>query len=342
MESPDFIELCLPHPINLELLDNVVRERIKFVIDNKLNDSDLTIRNIFQDGISGYSRRISPILEEYKNGSPKPQKRKLKLTQIKKNTTKDKKEYDLIIRFVNIARDYINIKINDKFQRKAKCPGCQTPFEHNDVEETLICEHCGYESQSFASQNSMTTSANYVDSINFVKKMQRKQGKIHNPLPDDLFDKLDEYCLKIDMLSGQEIRNKKQNKKGEKRGTSLDILIEALSVLNLPKLYNDVDYIAHIYWGWSLLNFTAHEEELMDIYQQTQIFYPEVKGAGRMAALNTEVRLYLQLKTISHKLNFKIFKSRFRFQESQESLEFHQHAWRVMCERSGLEYFSII
>lgn len=339
MESPpDSISLCLPYSVDLELLNQHILRRINYVLENDTS-GDITIRNIKNDGLKIYQERIRPILDKYQEFIKRDKEKKVPLLNKKKLNNEELYEYNMIIEFTNIARDYINIEIIDKTERKISCPNCGKAFRKNS--EKLICKKCGYEPADF-NQSSSNSQTNYINSINFEKKIQMKQGKRHSNFPPDLFEKLDNHFISLGMYTGEEIRKKKHNSRGEKKGTSLDQLIDALKAIKMPKLYNDVDYIAHIYWGWTLLDFSSLESELMDMYRKTQVFYEEIKGTARRAALNTEVRLYLQLMALSDKLNFKVYRSRFRFQDSQDSLEFHQAAWRYMCEKANIKYHSII
>lgn len=348
----DRIEIALPYVPDITIIDNHLSRRIEHYKQNPPTEEDIkrdrTLK-MLRDDPDSYYERVKNIIEEYKIVSKPIEKKAQSITEIgvkKKKTASHLKLENLAMDYLNIIGDYISIEVHpNKIKKKARCPTCGLFIEKIEADSSsgmLECSICGYETQSFVPVikdiTAVTTSnSGYEDRDNFIKKMERKQGKVHSQLPVDLLKKLDIAMAKRGFPDGEHFRNLPLNELGEKDGTSLKILIMMLSDINMSKLYNDVDYIAHIYWGWTLLDFSHLEQSLLKMYDDTQIVYISIKNKERTAALNTEVRLYLQLNS----LGFRVSKTRFRFQESQESLEFHQTMYRAMCEKSGYPFYSI-
>lgn len=300
--------------------------------------------NAFQNG--GKERYLSlviPILDVYRE---KRDQRPISLVEIVKqkgNIENQEEMLDIISQFLDIAEDYIILNIFPEEKIKAACPACNKPVE--DLEQAnengiQLCS-CGYRKITFSGINvsggNLTSNSAYENRENFRKGMARKQGKMHSKIPDELIDRLDEYFSKKFDLSRKKVLSQKCDSDGVKPNTSLRMLRNALSDLEYSSLFNDIDYIAHIFWGWSLLDFSHLEEEMMNVYDDTQKVYDETPDKERAASLNLQWRMFHQLRG----LNFFVSEDRFLFQESDKSLQFHREMWKKMCEESGRPYYCL-
>lgn len=352
----DFLEIKKPFLVDIRLIHKIIHDRIEYYKENGVNkndiENDLTLANIEEEiKLPSFEKETEEILKKFSELCEIEEKRPKSLSEIsgKKIRSTLQKDIEIYVdKYLNIASKYIKTSIYPEVNRKrSKCPNCKSLFEKSENDPNtgiLECVVCGYEVQnalfipSMRDGNySINASSGYEDRDNFIKKMERKQGKIHSTFHDTLFNELDEIMRKRGCLTGEEVRKMECNALGEKEGTSLEMLITALSDIKCPKYYNDVDYIAHVYWGWTLLDFSSLESSLLEMYDVTQRIYNEIENKERVAALNTEVRLYLQLKS----LGYRVSRTRFRFQDSQDSLEFHQSMWRIMCTKAGYTYHSL-
>lgn len=351
------VEIKKPFVIDIRELQKFILERIDYYRTHphllEIEDVELTFKNIKREIENpSFASLTEDIIIKYTQLKETEERRPKKIIEMARTHIRNsaQKEIDVLIEeYINIARDYIKIDVfPETIKRKAFCPECNFCLENIDIDINsgiIECE-CGFEMQNFLytpaikdNGFSNTISATgYEDRDNFIKKISKKQGRIHSNFPPKLFEELDQAMVKRGYPTGEEIRKMTQNHLGEKPGTSLEILITILSDIKYPKYYNEVDYLTHIYWGWELLNFSHLENDLIEMYNKTQRVYNEIEGKERIAALNTEVRLYLQLKS----LGYEVSRTRFRFQDSQESLEFHQSMWRKMCEATGYRYYSIL
>lgn len=353
-EIIDFIEIKKPFLPDIRIIHKIIKDRIDHykkrpILEEDL-ENDITLSRIKKEiSCPEIDERTNQILERFTSLTETEEKRTKSLMEItqKKNITRRDIEV-CIDEYLNIASEYIRISVYpENNKKKSKCPHCENYFEKNESDPNtgiLECSRCGYEIQnslfvpSLRDGNNNTSFGNgYEDRDNFIKKMQRKQGKLHSSFSETLFDDLDEVMRKRGYPKGADVRKMPLNNLGEKDGTSLEMLVTALADIKCPKYYNDVDYIAHVYWGWTLLDFSPWESDLLQMYDVTQRIYNEIENKERVAALNTEVRLYLQLRSLGQKVS----RTRFRFQDSQESLEFHQSMWRIMCEKAKYTYHSI-
>lgn len=130
------------------------------------------------------------------------------------------------------------------------------------------------------------------------------------------------------------------NKKGRRGKTSIPLMLDALKSIKstkISKYYEHVYLIANHYWGWTPNDISYLEEKLMSDYDSTQRVYNRLSHEERKAALNTQLRLYVQLLA----LDYPCQKSDFKFPKSQTSLDFFQRMWKIMCEETGVKYYFI-
>jgi hypothetical protein len=166
----------------------------------------------------------------------------------------------------------------------------------------------------------------------------RYQGKQPNKPPEKLYEQLDEYFIKIGKQTGEEIRKLSTTSEGKKKGTSRQLMYEALGETNNSAYYDDINLIMNIYWGWDLPDISDIEEKIMEDYINTQQVYNAIPNKDRNASLNIQFRLFVHLKA----LDYPCSKEEFKIQTSRDSLEFHQDMWMIMCEKTGLKFHPVL
>ena len=252
---------------------------------------------------------------------------------------------DLIETYFSICRKYINIDFIRSSDEAGKCRGCGEKIEENIQSDDLqVCPHCDC-------LNTVMRPSKYTrdiefgntfydeDIINFIKVMDKFEGKNTTPIHDGLYDELDLYMENINMKKGEYYRSLPLKEDGEKEGTSKAILWQALESLGHNQYYDVAPYICHVYWGWKLPDLTLYRDKLIEDYQSTQAVWVRIKkDYKRSASLGTQYRLYVQLLAVGYPY---CKKENFRIQEMVESLRMHNHAWKRMCEEAGVDYHPI-
>ena len=84
----------------------------------------------------------------------------------------------------------------------------------------------------------------------FEKALIHYQGK----QIESLFNDLDTHFIARGKPTSAEIKALPLNKHGRKDGTDLRILYKALLDTGYSALFEDVNVVAHRYWGWKLLD----------------------------------------------------------------------------------------
>lgn len=252
--------------------------------------------------------------------------------------TKDKK---ILQRYIDLCNEYITLECIKQIDFIVKCKGCSKQLQ--DDEETddniFTCSECEC-INTFLKPNSYSRVTDLFsnpedDTNNFIKVLDKYEGKNEPHPPDELYEKLDEYFVHLEMEKGEYYQKLPLNEKGGKDGTSKKKLWDALENTKNNKYYDESNFIAHKYWGWVLPDISLYRERLISDYQDTQNVWNKIKqNYNRSASLGTQFRLYVHLKAIDCDCEREDFK----IQDMVESLRIHNHAWKIMCEETGLKY----
>jgi hypothetical protein len=255
----------------------------------------------------------------------------------------------IIREYIDIAKQYIRLEISHKIPSKSSCGSCGIDMSKNLIDEDLgliICPKCGYERENISYNSTykdiqrvnLSNRNNYDDCENFRKALLRFQGRQNHRPPSKLYEQLDDYFIKIKKPTGKEILNTPSTEDGKKKGTSREMMFEALSETNNSAYYDDINLILHIYWGWDLPDISSIEERIMEDYINTQHIYNSIVQKDRNASLNIQFRLYVHLKAVGYPCT----KDDFKIQTSRDSLIFHNEMWNIMCEKTGIKFHPVI
>lgn len=246
--------------------------------------------------------------------------------------------------FLDICNIYIKIECIKQIESIVRCKGCNKDLESDEETDDNIytCSSCDC-INTFLNPNSYSRITDNFTSIeddtsNFIKVLDKFEGKNEPHPPDIIYEELDVYFISMKMQNGDYYRNLPLNDKGKKDGTSKKKLWDALENTGNNKYYDESNFIAHKYWGWKLPDITLLRERLISDYQETENVWNKIKhNYNRSASLGTQFRLYVQLKA----LNYPCEREDFKIQDMVESLRIHNHAWKIMCNESNLQYIFV-
>lgn len=321
-------------------------------LENEINNLKKGMYD-YENNISynNYISETKDLLIEYNKVASNKSKGVVIFRAIKETEKQEviEKRIKIIQDYFKIAKNYIRLEITHKTTTKVLCPLCNLDLAKIQVEEDMglyTCPQCGYERESICHISTFkdiqkinpTSRSNYDDCENFRKSLQRFQGKQTHQPPQKLYEQLDGYFIKLGKGLSSEILRLPLNEDGQKKGTSRQMMFEALSETNNSAYYDDINLILHNYWGWSLPDISHLEEKIMEDYIMTQKVYNSIQNKDRNASLNIQYRLFVHLKAVDFPCN----KSDFKIQTSRDSLIFHNEMWKIMCERTGLKFYSVI
>ena len=284
-------------------------------IRNEINDYENDIS--LNDYISSTRDILGDLLGEYSN---------------------DEEKMD---QYFTLCRKHIQIDLIRDSKEANFCRGCGQRIEETVQLDTIqACPHCDC-------LNSVMRPTKYIrdieygnsvydeDIINFIKVLDKFEGKNTTNIHESLYDELDEYMENVNMKHGEYYRALPLTKDGEKKGTSKKILWQALESLGYNQYYEEASYLCHVYWGWALPDLSAYRDKLIEDYQSTQAVWLRIKkDFDRSASLGTQYRLYVQLCALDYPY---CKKENFRIQEMVDSLRLHNRAWARMCKETGVK-----
>lgn len=274
---------------------------------------------------------------------------------VPEDSISQERRHQLILDFIEIARRYIQIDLIREIKEGNNCPVCGNKLDDTmsniDDDGISICSDCGIERISvvktrFYQDNSRTNNSgnNYEDQANFKKGLMRYQGKQPDKPPVELYERLTEYFTEneipkinigndiIKFVTPKDIKLLPLNEEGEKDGTSRSLMYKALKDIDNTDYYDDINIILNEMWGWSLPDVSHLEDGIMEDYYISQRVY-EVLPKDRKSSLNSQFRLFKQLKRRKHPCKAKDF----RIPTTYDILEFHNTMWNRICEALNWE-----
>ena len=341
-----FLESRLENEVKILNLNDVrkIKQEIEEYNSQILDYENDTSLKKYQEGSKDLLQAYSEVASNSSKG----------LVIFKKKVEEDSKEkvdyrLNIIQKYLECAKDFIRLEIVHKVPIRAMCQNCGIDLSKVYIDDycgLATCPRCGYEKESISHHSTFKDSQrvnignrnNYDDCENFRKVLMRFQGKQPNRPPLKLYEQLDEYFRKICKQIGDEIRSQPITSDGRKKGTSRQMMFEALGETSNSAYYDDINLIMHNYWGWELPDISELEEKIMEDYMITQQVYNSIPNKDRNASLNIQFRLYVHLKAIGYPCS----KEDFKIQTSRDSLEFHQEMWKIMCEKTGMKFHPVI
>ena len=310
VEIPDKIRVVFCDTININHIKEIIVHRLK-----KLNNHD-KLNKFLQD-----EKRYADYYNEHKN--------------------KDASEL-----YLDLCNKYIKIERIKNINNEFNCKGCGKDLGDlkEESEGILICDTCSC-INSYLVPNQYTRDIEknsfYLDedTSNFIKILDKFEGKTTLILDKDFFQKLDEYFLSMGFSKGEDVKKLPLNDKKKKDGTNRKMLWSALEKIGCSQYYDETSYIGHVYWGWELPDLKNYKDQILRDYQNTQNAWNIIKsGYKRTASLGTQFRLYVHMNSVKYPY---CDKDDFKIQENVESLRLHNDAWKKMCELSNIEYHHV-
>jgi len=275
--------------------------------------------------------------------------------------SKDELTKNDVDKYIKIVKNVIDITlIDDEVEtgnlNENECESCGFVVCENpknaplfDIYGTIVCEKCGYQkinisrSSTYKDNSRIDTGSKntYEDLANFMKRMDAFEGKQKTYPPTNLIKTLESYINDNKKLGNDvtldDVKNLPTDKYGKKKGTSLEIIEQALYQTSNSGFYRDLDYLGHCLFGWELAKITESglRKILISDYISTQKIYEEYKE--RESSLNVNLRLYYHLRAREYHCRITDFK----IVSSRESLEYHQRMFNIMSKKSGLPLVTI-
>ena len=292
-----------------------------------------------------FTEETKNILSEYSKLEPvdfsvdfdKPIQKFVEITGMRKK---------LLTEYLTITKRYVRINVISKTKRFNMCINCGCDSFVQMGNGNVMCENCSMEIVKFALSKSAQdyslqakNRSNYQDLENFIKALSKYQGKQPPKDTEQLCKALNQFFQRYDMPDGEIIRKMPLNSDGVTRGnTSRDKMKKALSETGYSHLYDEMNLICHLYWGWKLPDVSHLEKKILEYYETSQKYFLMIKTNKRKSCLNSQYRLYRLLNLCGHKCNLKDFK----LLKTPEIWHNHETMWEKICELAGWTFVPIM
>lgn len=277
-----------------------IRDNIKQARNNLYNYvKELTT----QENYNFYLMESLPYIEQYKNILKTP----IKVSFMGKSTENNKEKKSIIEKYLEIAKKYVNIDIEQKNKvLRVNCTNCPNKKDFDIIDNnTYVCKDC-YAKQRIVRHNS---SYNDIDRVNISSKymydpkihfrdcMKQYQGKQNCTIPQKVYKDLEEQFERHHLLKGDE--NTAKCKRFEKI-TKNHIMI-FLKELGYPKQYENIHLIHYNFTDIKPEDISYLEDQLLDDFDRLiSLYQDKYKNIQRKNFINTQYVLYQLLRHHKH------------------------------------------
>lgn len=277
------------------------------------------IENSFEYGF--YILRTRDILEEYIEIHSKTKSRSF----VSIGTVVDEKSIarknSLIANYIRIAREYVEIDTFVSRSSKLVCTCGSTEFEQDLDEAIYTCKGCGNtlelldDSPTYKDTDRVNMASRYQYTCrgHFIEAMNKYEGKQNTTIPAGVIS-----LLKREM----------KNHNLTTETTAKDHLYMFLSEKKLSAHYEDINLIYFIITEIEPPNITEYRSRLLELFDQQEEAYTEVKDPERTNSLNVNYKLYKLLQLIGYPCQ----KDDFYILRTRTKLEEHDEKWREIIE----------
>lgn len=321
----------------------------KKCIINELNILRSELNNLESGEIlNDYIERSKDLLKNYKTNK---ENRILKSFCEEKDHSikifKDKNTIERLIiieKYLEIAKEYYDINIvNLPSDDGDFCNICFTRLNECILSDEGIkrCPVCFTDQKTISNIKSdqdyekINENSQEESFENFMKILYEKQGLIPLDDIDDICKELDNHCRKTPGLDVSEIVKKRPlDHRGRREGTSHSMLRSMLSAIKRPKFFKKIDYIASVYWGWVLPNYSHLEDKIIRIYMETDRAYRKIpfEVKQRTSSIGRQFVLFKILQLCG----CEVYIDEYKMAENEHSLENHYKLWEIMCDMANI------
>lgn len=251
----------------------------------------------------------------------------------------------VIDRYFKVAGHYVKIDVYRENVVKdnicANCNGKLISMSFDVVNGDQYCLNCNTISTAEGSltyNESMKPKAEprkYDVLITYKRELKQFQGNEKINLPDDLYEKLDDYFLSLGFDTGEQVRKRPVDEYGKTEGTSLNGLCDALSEIGYSSLYKHANKIGKEYWGWRLHDLKKIMPLLINDFIVIQREFPYVEKQ-RSSNICSQHRILHQLLLRNVKVAITDFKL-----PGPEALFNSEIIWKRMVERTPYPYIPL-
>lgn len=306
-------------------IDQVMAKKQVSILRNRIKDFEGTFE------LCVYSLSVEPILREYHSIVNHSAVRSF-VTSSKTNDSVQSKKSTLIVKYLRIAKDYIDVDLYSHKVTKTVCPSCGgIDFTSDDENSSYVCKGCGFlveildNTPTFRDTDRVNMCSRYTYSrrSHFIDAVKRFQGKQNTTIPQEVIDKMKEEMVAHSLTEST---------------LTKDQLYMFLAENEFSKHYEDLNLLYYIIAKVPPPDIGEYETVLIDMFDKQEEAYNKVKNVERINSLNVNYKLYKLLQLVGYpckKEDFYILKTKTKEDE-------HDEAWEEICKIVGWEMLPTI
>jgi hypothetical protein len=289
-----------------ELLNDL--SRLEWIVENGLDAIDRSnaklqisvVRKRIQDIELGaelglYMFRSSRLLEHYQTLRRVVKQNSFIVVGAERDENKIKMLGQLTLEYLRIAKEYIDIEYFRQKPQKLVCDGCKgANLVPTDSDSSILtCKDCGNiieildDAPSFKDSERVNMASRYTYTCkgHFIEAMNRFEGKQNIEIKPDVIETLKQQ-LALHNLT--------------KATATKDHIYMFLSENKFSDYYADINLIFFMITSVNPPDITEHRSELLEMHDQIEEAYNEVKDEERLNSLNVNWKLYKLLQLIDY------------------------------------------
>jgi len=311
--------------IESEGIDDIDKSNARIqIIDIRRKIQDIE----FNADYALYIFRVSPILERYEE-LERTTKNSFVMVDKSRDEEKGKEINQLILEYLRIAKEYIDIENFRQKPQKISCDGCKgTTLEPSEGDSSILtCKTCGNiteildDAPSFKDSERVNMASRYTYTCrgHFIEAMNRFEGKQNIEIKPEVIDILKKQ-LALHNLT--------------KQTATKDHIYMFLSENKFSDYYADINLIFFMITGVNPPDITEYRNELLEMHDQIEEAYNEVKDNERLNSLNVNWKLFKELQLIDYPCR----KDDFFCLKTPAKQGEHEQKWHDMIEYLKKKY----
>lgn len=293
-------------------------------LNNKIREIESNTQKIM------YEKKISPILEEYRNLVSKPITKSFIHSDSPRGRTSEaillKRKKEILYSFINIAQNYIEIKISSTIEKKIlTCENCGSQDIDTTGDETYICNSCSAcmeimdDTPSFRDNDHINLSGRYIYTKpgHFSDVIKRFEAQQNVHVSKRLYDTVDKEMVKHKFT--KETLTKRQ-------------LYTFLDQGGYSKHYKNINLIYSKITGKPPPNIEKYKKDLLSDLKLYEDAFEEIKG-NRKNSLKVMYKLLKLLERRGYETTIDDF-----YILDPEKLREHDEFHEKVCKKLGWEY----
>ena len=321
-----------------EKLEKTTIKKLRKSIEDYLEKIE-NIKN--RDNYNFYLTESLPILERFKKILRTPVKMSFVGNSSKEQENKEEKE-NLIEEFLQIAKKYIIININNSGSSKDKkyfCENCKSSKQMLSEGIFVVCPDCGHEKEIYTntlsykdiSRTNILQKYTYERRSHFRDCINQFQGKQNCKLDKKIYDELEQEFEKHHLLTGdkdtpKEIRFSKIKK---------EHILLFLKELHYDKHYENVNYIFSNMTGAKCPDISHLEDQLMADFDTLVNLYIKKFKYEKKIDRKSFMNIHYVFFQLLNKNKYPCKKEDFNILKTIDRKAFHDDIFKELFEELG-------